>query len=78
MSDAPKKRLRAWIGWALVSILALYFLSAGPAFRLWSDGYIGSRIVNGVYAPLDWAYDHSTAVQRITDRYMRIWAPSDP
>jgi hypothetical protein len=75
MSDEPTKRSRAWIGWAIVSFLALYLLSVGPAAWLWNRGYLSSRLMNVAYAPIDWSYKNSAAAQRIIDQYMRIWAP---
>ena len=75
MGDEPKKRSRAWIGWMIVLLPALYVLSSGPAGWLWSRGYLKSEPWNVVYAPLDWAYEHSTAVQQFADWYMRLWMP---
>jgi hypothetical protein len=34
MSDEPKKRSWAWIGWALIAAIVLYPLSSGPAFAI--------------------------------------------
>jgi hypothetical protein len=54
MSDEPKKRSRAWIGWALFTLLVLYPLSAGPAwwiadhFECWEPVWIA-------YLPATWS-----------------------
>jgi hypothetical protein len=34
MNDEPKRRSRAWIGWGLPALVAMYPVSAGPAARL--------------------------------------------
>jgi hypothetical protein len=34
MSDEPKKRPRAWIGWTLFALCFLYPLSLGPALAI--------------------------------------------
>ncbi|HEV7999884.1 MAG TPA: hypothetical protein VGP63_08400 [Planctomycetaceae bacterium] len=75
MSDEPKRRSWGWIGWAIVSLLALYLMSAGPAAWLWNRGYLNSRFMSVAYAPIDWSYKNSAAAQRIIDQYMRIWTP---
>jgi hypothetical protein len=74
MSDEPKKRSRAWIGWAsALSFLVIYVLSVGPMGWLWTRGYIPYRLFYVLYAPLDWAYVHSNAVRRVADWYYYVW-----
>jgi hypothetical protein len=69
MSDKPKKRSRAWIGWALIAALVLYPLSIGPVTRLVlltnSDGEWLSTITRRCYA--------QQSGQRLPDRYFGIW-----
>jgi hypothetical protein len=52
MSDEPKKRSRAWIGWAAFVLLVLYPLSVGPALKWTSDDLSTWRIIAPVYDPL--------------------------
>lgn len=66
MSDEPKKRSRAWIVLALISVLALYPLSFGPAAEL------GLAAEDGFYKPL-WAAQESKTFGGITDAYLHFW-----
>jgi hypothetical protein len=50
MSDEPKKRSGAWIGWALLAFLVLYPASVGPMAWLEKHDWIPS-IVMDVYRP---------------------------
>jgi hypothetical protein len=58
MSDEPKKRSRAWIWWAMITLIVLYPLSEGPAFWWASqEGAFSKRwqTMKTVYAPLECA-----------------------
>jgi hypothetical protein len=79
MSDEPKKRSRAWIGWALVVALVLYPLSMGPA--LWVATKIAEerddhQIVSSVfrfYEPLLEAARATGAIP-LLNRYVQWFA----
>jgi|HubBroStandDraft_6_1064221.scaffolds.fasta_scaffold1408180_2 hypothetical protein len=79
MSDEPKRRHRAWIFWAaLITLLVLYPLSLGPAFRLvWTsqDDPANLRVFKVVYRPISWARMHSETVTNLTDWYMSFCMP---
>jgi hypothetical protein len=70
MNDEPKKRSRAWILWAPIAAIALYLLSSVPVFIAASwmvhFGVVSqggaNDFVNTIYAPLNWANEHSNAV----------------
>ena len=54
MSDEPKTRSRAWIGWATIAILLLaYPLSMPPALR-WTINHGHVRPVYKLYKPVMW------------------------
>jgi hypothetical protein len=61
MSDAPKKRSRAWIGWALVAVFVLYPLSIGPAY--WWASRDRWETLDTMYAPLNWLAIHFECVR---------------
>ncbi len=87
MSDEPKKRSRAWIGWAPVAAIALYMLSSVPIVIVtaWMADFgivserSGAAFVNTVYAPLNWANEHSKTVSDamgwIGDRLQPLMPP---
>jgi hypothetical protein len=53
MSDEPKKRSRAWIGWTLIAGLVLYPLSIGPVLFICGFFSLDEPTALGiVYAPL--------------------------
>ncbi|HEV3298845.1 MAG TPA: hypothetical protein VG055_04365 [Planctomycetaceae bacterium] len=56
MSDEPKKRKWAWIGWALIAVILLaYVLSIGPAERYAAtsaDPKKAGAIIRSIYAPI--------------------------
>ena len=79
MSDEPKKRSRAWIGWAAFLLFVLYPLSIGPA--AWFDDRIDhaeaawtSRIFEQVYWPLCCTAD-AIGVHNLLARYIDLLAP---
>jgi hypothetical protein len=59
MSDEPKKRSWAWVGWTTL-VLALYVLSAGPAAYLWSHEIVSEPVAKAIgwfyfpTSPLTW------------------------
>jgi hypothetical protein len=63
MSDEPKKRSWAWIGWGLIVVLVLYSLSIGPA--AWLSTHAHSRTVTATYfaayAPIFWMWRNERA-----------------
>ena len=75
MSDEPKKRSRAWIGWALIALLVLYILAAGPG--LWvCDRLQSERVIHtydAIYAPLDWACDQNEFIGGVMAWYRGRW-----
>jgi hypothetical protein len=53
MSDEPKKRSRAWIGWAALGLFVGYPLSGGPLVFMDAAGYRPSQAIMVLYWPLD-------------------------
>jgi len=73
-----KRKTRAWIGWAalaLLVLLVLYPLSAGPAIWFSGRGYLLTSDAGGIYIPFQWAYRHAPQrVRTATDSYLRLWS----
>jgi hypothetical protein len=80
MSDEPKKRSRASIGWTLLASLVLYPLSTGPA------DWIHMRTVRGTaagdacdclwrnaYYPLCLVLEHYDPAARVMEKYEHWW-----
>jgi hypothetical protein len=79
MSDEPKKRSRAWIGWTLIAAFALYPLSIGPA--TWFIIYKRPQLFEAwgtLYTPLFWAAHRSDALSGLLDRYTALWVDVSP
>jgi hypothetical protein len=88
MSDEAKKRSRRWMWWTPIAAIALYLLSSVPVVLItaWMAevGVVSERraiaFVNTVYAPLNWANEHSKTVSDtmgwIGDRLRPIAPPS--
>jgi len=74
-SDFPESRSGVWWGmWVTLSLLVLYALSVGPVVKLVNArGGRPSKALDTFYAPLEYAYDHSSAVKRFYDWYFRLW-----
>jgi hypothetical protein len=70
MSDEPKKRSRAWIGWALLAAMVLYPLSLGPV--CWLAPQSSDETINKVYAPIDWLRSRSETVDNAVVWYTRL------
>jgi hypothetical protein len=77
MSDGKVKRWwsRAWIWW--LTLLVFYALSIGPAYLLaFKDGYpppgASSNFLR-FYTPIIWLCRKSEAVDRVVDRYLRLF-----
>jgi hypothetical protein len=77
MSDESKKRSRGWIGWALVSLLALgYPLSYGPAFRFAMDSRDAgahAHTLSTIYAPIGWLCTRFKPARTVTLWYLGLW-----
>ena len=74
MSDGPKKRRRAWIGWGLVLVFVLYPLSVGPVTWFVTHGHSGLLADwDTAYAPLFWACNRSDALSSLLSWYMGLW-----
>jgi hypothetical protein len=73
MSDEPKKRSRAWIGWTLIVVLVLYPLSVGPVKALVLRS--GSESAMAAYYWLYWPLDafRSASLNRAIDTYNGWW-----
>ncbi len=73
MSDQPKQRSLAWIGWALIPLPVLYLLSLGPVVWLCCHDYLSLKVAFAIGTPVDWVYDRSTTFQH-WDWYANLWA----
>jgi hypothetical protein len=79
MSDEPKQRPRAWIGWAALTLFVLYSLSIGPALRavkLSGDEGLYSAFLT-FYAPIVWAAQQWAVLDEAAHWYGTLWDP-DP
>jgi hypothetical protein len=74
MSDEPKKRSRAGIGWALVAIFVLYPLSMGPVLDF-AGPIPGNRRmrVQALYSPIFYFAHRNYTVYRIVNGYCEWW-----
>jgi hypothetical protein len=86
MSDAPRRRSRAWIWWAPLVAVLLYVVSIVPVaivaawmahFGLVSDKHAGD-FLSTVFAPIEWASDHSESVQRVFNQVGKQVQPLFP
>jgi len=68
MSDERKRRLLAWLRWAIVGI-ACYPLSEAPLWRLTEDSGWW-KAIEPAYAPVDWLFENCEFFRES----MRIWA----
>jgi hypothetical protein len=77
MSDEPKKRLRAWMWWAVLALLVVYPLSLGPAGRFCagSDSQWAFTVFRIVYAPIDLVRFLIPPVDDACSWYMNVWLP---
>jgi hypothetical protein len=77
VSDDPKKRSRAWIGWTLIAVFVLYPRSIGPAagMECYSPlrGEKLNRFVSVTYAPLERLYKANRILEKAVDRYVWLW-----
>ncbi|HEV3302717.1 MAG TPA: hypothetical protein VG055_23900 [Planctomycetaceae bacterium] len=80
MSDEPKKRSRAWIGgasFALLGLLVLYPLSAGPlvwiANRTEEPPVGVVKAIDAFYEPLSWLRSKSETADNALDWYFKLW-----
>jgi hypothetical protein len=85
MSDEPKKRSRAWMGWTVFLFVFLaYTLSIGPAWRwvLSADSITEAqrrlKTVHGVYAPVFWLKWNFELPDRVIGWYIGKWDPLGP
>ena len=78
MSDEPKRRPRAWIGWVTITLLVLYPLSMGPVGRIAHNfGFDVIAIDKAIYGPILWLRDSSESFSRALIWYLGFWEPSD-
>ena len=71
MSDEPKKRPRAWIGWvAVLTLLVLYPLSMGPAYGP-AMPLFEAKTLSTAYAPMWWVWQHCRWATGPIDWYLR-------
>jgi hypothetical protein len=73
MSDEPKKRSRAWIGWALLAVLVVYPLSAGPVTLSLYRAKIDDRVLGTPYAPIKWVMNNNDTFRRVFLTYLGLW-----
>jgi hypothetical protein len=77
MSEEPKKRCRAWIGWVTIGLLVLYPPSIGPVAMLidHTDSQFLRRTFHVVYDPLWWIAESSDSTDNLLIGYLMWWAP---
>jgi hypothetical protein len=73
MSDEPKKRSRARIGWALLALFVLYPLSIGPATLFCHRAHIGDAWLAIPYGPIKWAMDSNQSIDSAFRAYVGLW-----
>ncbi len=76
MSDEPKKRPRAWIGWMLIAALVLYPLSIGPADCILGRCSADSGISAGLHAayyPVSSICGKSRTLTDLLGEYLILW-----
>jgi hypothetical protein len=80
MSDEPKKRSRAWIGWSAGLLLfVLYPLSIGPATWLVVNKRPQMLEAWGTtYDPLLWVAHRSDMSSDLLNRYLGLWVDMRP
>jgi hypothetical protein len=77
MSDEPKKRARiVWTALALLAVVVLYPLSAGPV--LWISLRTGlprggGKVLDTFYEPLIWLRSKSKTADKAFERYFNVW-----
>jgi hypothetical protein len=64
--------LGGWLLWSF-TILVLYVLSVGPAFRLELAGLISPAVNEIIYAPIQYACLRCRAAARVYVWYLHIW-----
>jgi hypothetical protein len=73
MSDEPKKRSRAWIWWAALTVLlAAYPLSIGPAFLL-ARKFGGAPVALMIYMPILGTLHRWPPIGRVVIWYLHLW-----
>jgi hypothetical protein len=82
MSDEPKKRSWALIGWAALATIVLYSLSMGPAYWIALNSPVSPAIgcdamyaLNALYAPVWDLCSYSPWAWVVIERYQRFWIP---
>jgi hypothetical protein len=76
MSDEPKKRSRAWIGWAPLAAFVLYPLSIGPADCVLGRCSGHPRISAGLlaaYYPISCICGKSATLTALLGDYLVLW-----
>jgi hypothetical protein len=80
-TDHAKKRSRRAATAALVffDLLVVYALSYGPAWWLFTHGWLAGETAEVIYAPVDWVYEHSPpAVRQSMESYVELWGDERP
>jgi hypothetical protein len=68
MSDEPKKRSRAWLGWSVLLLLIAYPLSMGPVLK-----YGKVHSVLAAYDPLERFCESWQPLWEVKERYNSLW-----
>jgi hypothetical protein len=69
MSNEPKKRSRAWIGWTALALFVLYVVSSGPAFCLLQDAW-RERDGVSIYYPVWWCVTKNDTALAAFESYL--------
>ncbi|HEV3301234.1 MAG TPA: hypothetical protein VG055_16405 [Planctomycetaceae bacterium] len=73
MSDEPRKRSRAWIGWTALTLFVLYPLSFGPVVRFREYNPVSFETMASIYLPLELATRKCEPLRRALDWYIKLW-----
>ena len=74
MSDAPKRRTRAWIGGALFAAFVLYPLSSGPEYFIADRLGINDEWITQIYAPFGWVVQRWQPLEDTNEAHFEFWA----
>ena len=65
---------RGWVTlWSIGLLVLVYFLSMGPAYRLFRKDAVKQETFSTVYAPILYLCNHCSPFDRAIDWYLEFW-----